>query len=103
MKPWLVVFLTLALAGCAGSAAEIPDSWISIIEAEAAKPASPPAECSPKGDPKWREPPEGVETRDGTARRERANKDRFRELAARRRVCAAGLVAATDGGGHAQR
>jgi hypothetical protein len=81
----------LLLAGCGGKTADIPDSWLSIIENESAAPIAPPAECRTKGDPKWTVPPEGNELMADTARRERKNKDAFGELAARRRVCAAGL------------
>ncbi len=96
MKNWLALVLaTLLLAGCSGK--EIPDSWISIIESEAAIAPEPPPECSPKVDPKWRTPPKGAELAADTARREQANKSAFRELAGRRRVCAAGLTAEHQG------
>lgn len=84
-----VLFAAVALAGCSGK--EIPDSWVSLIEAEAATPPAPPAECATARDPRWTEPPEGDEYAADTARRERANKTAFRELAQRRRICAAGL------------
>lgn len=97
MKLAVVALCALALAGCTGSVAEVPESWISIIENEAVKPPAPPAECTPSADPKWRVPPETGELASDTARREHANKTAFREMAQRRRICAAGLVAQTEG------
>lgn len=97
MKFFIVALGALALAGCTGSAAEVPESWISIIENEAVKPPAPPAECALAADPKWRVPPETGELAADTARREHANKSAFREMAQRRRICAAGLVAQTEG------
>lgn len=98
-------FCALALAGCTGSAAEVPTSWLAVIEAEAATPPPPPAECSPKGDPKWIDLPERDVLRDEAARNARANKDRFREIEGRRRICAVGLVPPSDtkGDTHAKR
>lgn len=87
----LVSAATLLLAGCGGKASEIPDSWISIIENEAAAPVEPPAECRIKGDPKWTVPAEGDELLADAARRDTLNKNAFKEMASRRRVCAAGL------------
>jgi hypothetical protein len=90
----LMLAIGVMLGGCAGQ--DIPDGWVSLIEAEQAQPPAPPAECSTKGDPKWRIPPKGDETMADTARRERQNKTAFEELQDRRRVCAAGQVAKLD-------
>lgn len=87
------VIAALGLAGCSVGSASIPDSWVSLIESEAATAPPPPAECKTKGDPIWEDLPERDVLRDEAARNARTNKDRFRELAGRRRVCAAGLVA----------
>lgn len=82
--------LGVALSGCSGK--DIPDGWVSLIEAEqVARPKSP-AECFPKRDPKWRSPPNGDEPMDATARRERGNKNAFHEIEDSRRVCAAALA-----------
>ncbi|MGE0022129.1 MAG: hypothetical protein AB7S70_00670 [Hyphomicrobium sp.] len=78
----------LLLAGCGK---DISPEWQAIIASEPMAPPTPPGECREKGDPKWTVPPEGDELAADTARREQRNKTAFRELAGRRRVCAAGL------------
>jgi hypothetical protein len=95
MKTWLALALAVLLSGCSGK--EIPDSWLTVIEAEAALAPAPPAECATARDPKWKAPPEGDELAADTARREQANKRAFHDLAGRRRVCAAGLVVSQKG------
>lgn len=92
MNPWFALALTVLLAGCAGNKTEIPADWLAIIEAESPQPPAPPSECMTKGDPKWTIPPDRDELEAETARRDQTNKNAFREMAQRRRVCAAGLV-----------
>lgn len=94
MKVWLCLTLAVLLAGCSGK--EIPDSWVSMIESEVAHAPAPPAECTVRADPRWKEAPEGDERADAVARRERANKNAFAELAQSRRICSAGLVAVNE-------
>lgn len=92
MKPLASLSLALLLAGCGGQAAEIPEGWLSIIEAEAAVPPATPAECQTAGDPKWVDPPDRDVLRDEAVRRDRQNKNNFNILRGKRRVCAAGLA-----------
>ena len=90
----------LLLAGCSGGPAEIPDSWLTLIEGEAKAPPPVPAECATDRDPKWSDlPPDRDVLQDEAARNARVNKDRFREIAGLRRVCQAGLVAEGKGKG----
>ena len=53
---------------------------------------APPHECL-SSDPSWTNPPDADEARSETARRERANKDRFNAMRRDRSVCRAGLKA----------
>jgi len=92
MKPWFTLALAVLLAGCGGKSTELPEGWLSVIEAETPKPPEPPEECQTKGDPKWKRPPQGSEHTADTARREQANKTAFAELEHRRRICAAGFT-----------
>ena len=87
----LVVMLGTAalLAGCSGK--DVPDGWIALTEMEAQPPAIP-AECLTERDPRWVDLPDRDVLQDEGARNVRDNKDRFRRLAGKRRVCAAGLA-----------
>lgn len=89
MKTLIVLLAALTLAGCSGK--EIPDGWISLTEMEAQPPALP-AECDTDRDPKWVDLPDRDVAQDEGARNYRVNKDQFRKLAGRRRVCDAGLA-----------
>lgn len=92
MRSFLILPVVLIFAGCSGNGADIPSSWLAVIEAEAAKAPEQPAECAPKSDPKWIEPPERDVLRDEAVRRDRQNKNNFNILRGKRRVCAAGLA-----------
>jgi hypothetical protein len=87
----LVAMLGMAalLAGCSGK--EVPDGWLALTEMEAQPPAIP-GECLTGNDPRWVDLPDRDVLQDEGARNVRDNKDRFRRLAGKRRVCAAGLA-----------
>lgn len=82
--------LGVALSGCAGK--DIPDGWGALIEAEQVAAPKPPAECFPEADPKWVDLPDRDVLQAEGARNVRTNKSRFREIEARRKICAAALA-----------
>lgn len=81
--------VAVLLAGCSGK--DMPDGWIALTELEAQPPAIP-DECLTDKDPRWVDLPDRDVLQDEGARNVRDNKDRFRRLAGKRRVCAAGLA-----------
>ena len=70
--------------GCADPSAPMVATKIATI--------TPPHECL-SSDPAWTNPPDADELRSDTARRERANKDKFNSMKNDRSVCRAGLKA----------
>ena len=84
MRYFWIVSVALALAGCSGE-----------ITPQLALTQVYPAECKAKPE-RWQPLPDKAVTQSELARNYAENKERFRRQAAKRRVCAAGLV---EGGG----
>lgn len=93
MRLFSVALACLALAGCASwpfGEPEPPPPFDVVVTH--AKPSVPP-ECSPSGDPKWKNLPDADVPRSAAARNYKGNKDQFTKLSGKRSVCGDALKA----------